>query len=147
MLLELAMLAQRHPMLPKLAIGLLDKIEDRIASETPTSWAQAVAEEGAVFAQSYAELANTDVKFSGVGQAFGCTRALALGLPPEDERWHCAQKLAEETIAAARGVRLPRSLSLMRLYASQVLANPHGPARRRDGVKLVIHGLTGWPKY
>lgn len=147
MLLELAELAGQHPDLTALACQLLDKIEARLTAETPQQWAEAIAEEGNVLAAAYGSLTGLEADHSGVGRAFGCARALGNGLPTEDERWRWVNDLAKEGVTAARVLQLPRALSLMRLYASQVLFSPDGPARRRDGIKLVIHGLTGWPKY
>lgn len=147
MLLELADLMAQHPKLPGIAVRLLDRIEGRITADTPSAWVQAVGEEGAILASSYAELAGIDGNASEVGRAFRCACMLVHDLPHADERWQLARDLVEEAMTAATGVRLPRSLSLMQLYASRILANPHGQARRRDGMKLVIHGLTGWPKY
>ena len=147
MLLELADLAERHPSLIEVAGCLLDVIEARITAETQLQWAGAIAEEGSILAGAYAKLAGLENNCSGVGRAFGCARVLAAGLPMDDEHWQSVSALAEEELAFARNADLPRSLSLMRLYASQILANPNGQVRRRDGIKLVIHGLTGWPKH
>lgn len=147
LLLELADLVERHPSLCEIAGCLLDTIEARITAETPLQWADAIAEEGNVLAGAYAKWARLEINCFGTGRVFGYARVLAGGLPPEDERWQSVNALAEEELAFARSADLPRSLSLMRLYASQILANPNGPARRRDGIKLVIHGLTGWPNY
>lgn len=147
LLLELAVLMKRHPSLIAIACRLLDTIENRITAETPLQWAEAIAEEGGVLAWAYTKLASVEINFSGAGRAFGCAHALVNGLTQGDERWRWTKELAEEGLMTARGARLPRSLSIMRLYASQVLANPGGPVQRRDGLKLVIHGLTGWPKY
>ncbi len=146
-LLELAQLMTMHPALPEIAVRLLDSIERRITAETPMQWLDSVFDEGEVLALAFGQLANRSVTSAAVGNAFACARAIVGPIPLSPEQMALAIEKGMASLSQAHKVRLPRSLSLMRLYASQILANPNGPARRRDGIKLVIHGLTGWPKY
>ncbi len=146
LLLELAELANGQPELPQMAGKLLDTIEARLTAEEAEHWADAVACSGASLANAFTQMMGQPAD-GNVGRAFGCARLLAArnGLSSEQE-----QALIDCTrmgLAAARANGLPRSLSLMRLYASQILSGPPGERQKRDGLKLVIHSLTGWPKY
>jgi hypothetical protein len=147
LLLELAALAQLHSKLPSLACHILDGIEARITADNSAQRVAAIACEGQIMAEGFAALADMPMhKTVGpVGAAFGLSRAMEHGQVDGIERQELLAAIANLEAELANSGRLPRSLSIMRLYAACVVAAPNHQLRRRDGVKLVIHSLTGWP--
>ena len=131
MLQRLGMMATDHPVLPHYAAMLLDAHEAMVIDAGVQDRAQLAADIGETMAACLLDLMGqgTDNPAAGVGAIWGRSRLRSAALP------------VDAKIAA---LRLPRALSLMRMHAHRIAL--HDGMRRRDGVALVLHSLTGTPK-